>query len=135
MRCGKDAESKCSSAGASYGGRSRPIGRHEVDTPEMRRGGEELDADALASFGGIAEKHDAAFLLFLGERIGENDHGVHVERLIEVDQAAVRIDDDRFAGFAEAAFIGILSRDDHAHPHEDPGTAPNFVDLDCLSHD
>ena len=95
----------------------------------MRRGGKELDADALAFVGGIAEKHDAAFLLFLREGIGEDEHGVHVERLVQVDQAAVRIDDDGFAGFAEAAVVGILSRSDHAHPHEDPGTASNLVDI------
>ena len=83
----------------------------------------------MAFVGGIAEKHDAAFLLFLCERIGENDHGVHGERLIEVEQAAVRIDDDRLAGLSEAALVGILARSDHAHPHEDPRTASTFADI------
>lgn len=95
----------------------------------MRCGGEKLEAYALAFVGGIAEKHDAAFLLFLCERIGENDHGIHGERLIEVEQAAVRIDDNRIAGLSEAALVGILARGDHAHPHEDPGTASYLVDI------
>ena len=95
----------------------------------MRRGSEEFDADALAFIGGIAEKNDAAFLLFLREGIGEDEHGVHVERLVQVHQAAVRVDHDGFAGFAEAAIVGILSRDHHAHPHEDAGTAPSLVDI------
>jgi len=100
----------------------------------MRSGGQEFEAHALAFVSGVAEKHDAAFLLFLGERIGENDHCVHAERLIEVQQAAMRIDDNRFAGLAEAAAVGILSRCDHAHPHENAGTPSGLVDFHSLCH-
>ncbi len=49
------------------------------------------------------------------------------QRLVQVQQAAVRVDHDRFAGLAEAAIVGILSRDDHAHAHENAGTAASFV--------
>lgn len=129
MRCGKDRESEYSLAGASYGGRSGPIGRNEIDAPEMRRRSEELDADALALLGGIAEKHDAAFLLFLREGVGENHDGVDRERLVQVHQSAVRVDDDGLASFAEAPVVGVLSRDHHAHAHEDPCTAPNLVEI------
>ncbi len=45
---------------ADSGGRRGPIGGNEIDTPEMRRGREEFDADALALVGGFAQKHDAA---------------------------------------------------------------------------
>jgi hypothetical protein len=122
-------------AGADGGGRGRPVGGNEINTPEMGRGGQKLKADALAFIVGIAEKHDAAFLLLLRERIGENDHGVHAERLIEIQKSAVGVDDNRLTGFAEAALIGILSCGDHAHPHKDAGTASNLVDINCFRHD
>jgi len=97
-------------------------------------GSEKLEPYALAFIVGISEKDDAAFLLFLRERIGENDHRVHVERLIKVDQAAVRIDYDRFASLAEAPAVGILSGGDHAHLHEHACTASNLIDF-RLMHD
>jgi hypothetical protein len=100
----------------------------------MRCRSEKFEAYALAFIVGIAEKDDPAFLLFLRERIGENDHRVHMERLIEVEQAAVRIDHNRLASFAEAPSVGILPGGDHAHLHEHPCTASNLVDL-CLIHD
>ena len=120
-------------ARANSSGRRGPIGGNEINAPEMRRGREKFDADALAFVGGFAEKDDAGFLLFLREGIGEDEHGVHGERLVQVHQAAVRIDHDGFAGLAEAAAVGILSRDHHAHPHEDPGTAANLVEI-ALGH-
>jgi hypothetical protein len=100
----------------------------------MRRGRKKFDADALAFVGGFPEKDDARFLLFLREGIGEDDYRVHGQRLIQVHQAAMRIDHDGFAGLAEAAIVGVLSRYDHTHPHEHPGTAANFVVIG-LGHD
>lgn len=100
----------------------------------MWRGSEKFEPYALAFIVGITEKDDPAFLLLLREWIGENDHCVHIERLIEVEQAAVRIDHNRLASFAEAPSVGILSRGDHAYLHEHPCTAPDLIDL-CLMHD
>jgi len=100
----------------------------------MRRRSKKFDPHALAFIGGVAEKYDAAFLFFLRKWIGEDEHGAHIERLVQIHQAAVGVDHDRFASLAEAAVIGVLPRNHHAHPHEDPGTASDFVNLN-LRHD
>src|SRR5260370_4774456 len=100
----------------------------------MGRRGEELEAHALAFVCRVAQKHDAAFLLFLGEWVGDDEDHVHVEGLVQIHQAAVRIDHDGFAGFPETAAVGILPCDDHPHTHEHPGTASNFVGI-RLRHD
>ena len=95
----------------------------------MRRRCEKFYADALAFVGSFAEKDDTGFLFFLRERIGDDYQGVHSERLVQVHQAAMRVDHDGFAGLAETAIVGILSRNNHAHPHEDPGTAASFIEI------
>jgi hypothetical protein len=48
----------------------------------MRRGRKEFDAHALAFIRGIANENDARFLLFLRKGIGDDNDGVHVDRLI-----------------------------------------------------
>jgi hypothetical protein len=106
-----------------------PVGGDEIDTPEMWRRGEELKADPLAFIGGVAKKDDAAFLLFLCEWVGNDEYRIHVERLIQVHQAAVRIDHDGLAGLAETAAVGVLPGDDYAHPHEHSGTASSFIEI------
>jgi hypothetical protein len=93
----------------------------------MRSGCEEFDADALAFVGGLAEKDDSGFQFFLREWIGEDDHGIHGKRLVQVHQAAMRVDHDRFASLAEAAIVGILSRDNNPHSHKNPATTANLV--------
>ena len=114
---------------ANDGGRGGPIGGDEIDAPEMRRGREELEAYALAFFRRITQKHDAAFLLFLRKWVGDDENRVHAERLIQAEHTAVRVDHNRLAGLAETAAIGVFPRDDHAHTHEDPGTASNLVGI------
>jgi len=120
--------------GVDVGGRGGPIGGNEVDAPEMRRGSEELKANALAFLGGVTQKNDAAFLLFLRERVGDDEYRVHIEGLVQIHQAAVRIDDDGFAGLTETAAVGVFPGDAHAHTQKDPGTASNFVEY-RLRHD
>jgi len=100
----------------------------------MRRGREKFDADALTFFSSLAKKHDARFLLFLRKRIGDDQHGIHVQRLVQIHQSAMRVDDNGFASFAEAAAVGIFSGHHHAHAHEDASAAANFVKI-RLGHD
>jgi hypothetical protein len=57
-----------------------------------------------------------------------------MERLVEVKQAAMRINDDRFAGLAETAAVGIFSRGDHAYPHKDARAPSNLIDFHCFCH-
>ncbi len=85
----------------------------------MRSGRQKFDAHALPFIGGFAEIYDAAFLFFLREGIGEDEHGIEHERLVQVDQAAVSADDNGFAGFAEALAIRIFSRGHDADAQED----------------
>ncbi len=82
---------------------SRPIAGSEIYTPKVWGRRKKFDSDTLAFRHGIAKIDDAAFLFLLGEGIGEDEHGVHGDRLIQVQQTAVGIDDDRLAGFAESA--------------------------------
>src|SRR5882762_7686914 len=89
----------------------------------VRSGCEELQAYALTFISGVTEKHDAAFLLFLRERVGDDELRILVQRLVQIHQAAVRIDYDGFAGFAKTAAVRVFTRHDHAHTHKDPGAA------------
>jgi hypothetical protein len=114
--------------------RSGPIGGNEIDAPEMGRGSEELKTYALAFLCGITKKHDAAFLLFLRERVGDDEFRVLLERLVQIHQATVRINHDCFAGFAKTAAVGVFPGDDHTHAHKDPGTASSGVEF-RLRHD
>ena len=89
--------------------RRGPIAGHEINPPEMRRGRKKFDSDALAFVVGLAKEDDAGFLLFLSKGIGENEDGIHGQRLVHIHQAAMGVDHDGFAGLAEAAIVGILS--------------------------
>jgi len=93
----------------------------------MRRGCEKFDADALAFVGRLSQKDDARFLLFLRERVGEDDHRIHDQRLVQIQEAAVCVDHDGFAGLPEAAIVGVFSGHNHTHPHKNAGTSANFV--------
>ena len=93
----------------------------------MWRGCEKFDADALAFVGRLSQKDDARFLLFLRERVGEDDDRIHGQRLVQIQEAAVRVDYDGFAGLPEAAIVGIFSGHNYTHPHKDPRTSANFV--------
>src|SRR5712691_538608 len=106
------------------------IGCGEIHAPEARRGREELDADALAFFIGLAQKDDAALLLFLREGIGEDDQQAVLERLVQINQRAVGVNDNGFAGLAELAAVGFLSRGHHAKRHEHARTASRLFVVD-----
>src|SRR5713101_3783754 len=122
---GIDGVEEACKAGASCGlrrwgggGRGGPIGPSELHAPETRRRGEELDADALSLLRGIAQKHDAAFLLFLGEGVDQHNHRAVFDRLVQIEQPAVRIDDNRFASLADFPAVEVLAGGHDAHAHE-----------------
>ena len=58
-----------------------PIGLGEFHAPEVRRRRQKLDAHALATAGILAEVDDAAFLVFLGKRVGDNKLCIVIERV------------------------------------------------------
>jgi hypothetical protein len=95
----------------------------------MRRWSEEFDADALSFFAELSEENHAAFQLILRKRIRERDHRAGIQLLIQIEQPAVRVDDNRVARLAELAAVDVLPFRDNAYAHENAGTAPGtFVD-------
>jgi len=106
----------------------------KFNAPESRRRGEKFDAHPLAFVGVVAEVDDSTFLLLLGERIGEDEEGTYLQILIEVEQSAMCVDNDRFAGVPKAAALLVLARQQHAKAHEDPRTA-SFAFKDGRGHD
>jgi hypothetical protein len=95
----------------------------------MRRRSEEFNADSLAFLVGIAEKHDAGFLLFLSEWIGEYQHSVQDKWLVEIHQSAVGVNHDGLASLAEPPVVGVFPGDHYTHTHEDSRAAPGHVDI------
>src|SRR5260370_40793010 len=111
-----------------------PVRVREFDAPESRRRGEKLDGHALAFVGVVAEVDDSTLLLVLGKRIGEDEQGSYLQILIEVEQSAMGVDHDRFAGVPKTAALLVLAREQHPNAHEEPRTA-SFAFKDGWGHD
>lgn len=96
--------------------RGRSLG-NEVNAPEVRAGREEFDSDARSLVRGFADVDDAAFLLLLGRGVDQDDFRADFQLLLEVEQAALHVDYNGVAAFAEfAAFpVGSLG------PHREAG--------------
>ena len=116
---------------ASWNG--HPVGLGELDAPEVRCGGEEFEANSLAFAGIVAQVDDAAFLLFLGGRIGERQDAAHLQGLVEIDESTVSVDDDGLAEGSEAFGIAILAGHNHADTAKDSRAAA-FTLEGCGSH-
>ena len=102
---------------------ARGSGGGEFDAPEVGTGGQEFDADALAFLTDFTEIDDTNFLFFLCGGTVENQHGAILDRLIEIEQAAVSVNDDGLTGLAELASVGIFTGNPHADAHEDSRAA------------
>jgi hypothetical protein len=100
-----------------------PVGLGELDAPEVRRGRQEFEADALTFAGIVAQVDDAALLLFLSGRIRKRQNAAHLEGLVEIDKAAVSVDNDGLADGAEALGIAILAGHNDADTAEDSRAA------------
>ena len=92
----------------------RGIARAEIYAPKSGCGAQEFDADPLAFVAGVAQKYHPALLLFVGVRIGHDQHLAFVDLVLEKQQTAVGIDDHGLADFAEfsavvAAALGFYS--------------------------
>ena len=95
----------------------------EFEAPKVGGRGEEFDADALAAIVGFTKIDDAAFLLFLRFRVGQHNHFAVIDFVLELEKAAVGVDDDGLANFLElASVVGAACRL-HAHPVEDASAA------------
>lgn len=93
----------------------------------MRRGREKLYSHTLAFFAILANEHHPAFLLFLREWVGEDDHISILEFRFEIQQATVRVDHDRLAYLAEFAAQNILTFGDYSDANKHTRTAPGCV--------
>jgi hypothetical protein len=63
-------------------------------------------------------------LLFFGDWIDQHDFGTERERLLQIKQATMRIDDDGLAVLAEFPAIAVLGHRAHRYSRENAGTAP-----------
>lgn len=97
-----------------------PVRRGEIDAPKMRAGCEKLDADARAPLRCVADVDHAAFLLFFRHRIRQNKIFAEAERFVQIEQAAVCVDDDGLAVFAELAPLDILPAGAHGYSRKHP---------------
>src|ERR1700680_1694142 len=110
-----------------------PIGLVQFDAPEMGSRGDKFDAHALALLGVVAKIDHSAFLLFLRGGIGENEQRSYFQVLLGVEQSAMGIDNDRFAGMLEPPALLILARELHPHSQEHSGAA-SFAFVDGCIH-
>jgi predicted dehydrogenase len=86
-----------------------PIRGREIHAPEMWRWRKKFHSDALAFLRHIAQIHDAAFLLFFGGGIDQDEVRAHLQRLVQIQKAAMGIDDDGPAVLAELPALGVAS--------------------------
>lgn len=110
-----------------------PVGLGELDAPEVWSGRQKFEAYTLAFAGIVAQVDDAALLFFLGGRIRDRQDAAHFERLIEIDESAMRVDDDGFADGAETLGVAILAGHNDADATKDSRTAA-FTLEGCGSH-
>ena len=95
----------------------------------MGAGAKKLNANASAFIGCITEIDNAALLLLFSGWIGQDQFGAEFERLVQIEQAAVRIDDDGLTLGAEFAAFGVFPGDMHRDARKDAGTAAFLGDL------
>src|ERR1700728_556579 len=100
-----------------------PILLREFDAPEMRAGAEKLYADTRATLGRVAEIDHAALLLFFRGGIDEHQIRAELELLVQIEQAAVRVDHDGLALGAELLAQNVLALRLHGDAREDAGAA------------
>ena len=105
------------------GGANGPILRGEFNAPEMRAWGKKFHAHASAFFGCVAEIDDAAILFFFGGGIDEDHIRAELQLLLKIEEAAMRVDDDRLAAFPEFFSEHVLSGRANRDTGEYPGTA------------
>ena len=97
--------------------------RSEIHSPEMRRRRKEFHADTLALFDVFANEDHAAFLLFLRERICEDQHSADGQLCFQIEQSTMRVNHNGLAGLAKFAAQGVLAFGGNLHAFENARTA------------
>jgi len=101
----------------------------------MRRRRKKLNADALAFFREVAKKNHAAFLLFFGHGVDQNDVRAHFHFRLHVKQRAVSIHHDGLAVLTEFTAYSRLPSSTHRNACEDAGTASSGRTGRCGIHE
>src|SRR5215471_3244089 len=111
-----------------------PVVGREFDAPKPRARRAKFDSDTRALVRRIAQGDDSTYLLFFGDKIGEDNIGADFHRLVQAKQTAMRIYHDRFGVLAEVLAVGILARSAHGHAYPQTQAAPLSPDR-CSRHD
>src|SRR5580698_9274993 len=101
-----------------------PVLLGEFNTPEMWAGRKELNAYARALLRGITEIDHTRFLFLFSCRINEHQVRTKCERLIQIEQATMGIDNDCLAVCAKLPAFGVLTSGLDRDAREHAGTAP-----------
>jgi hypothetical protein len=109
----------------------RPILRRKLHSPEMRARREEFHAHARAFFRGVAQIDDPALLLFFGHGVDQHQIAPDLERFMQVEEAAMRVDHDGLAVFLELAASDIFPARADGNPRKNAGTA-SFCGVLCF---
>jgi hypothetical protein len=88
----------------------------------MRARRKEFDADTCALFGRVTKINYSAFLFFFGDWIDQHDFGAERESFLQIEQAAMRINDDGLAVLAEFLAIAVFGHGAHGNSREDART-------------
>ena len=102
----------------------RPVLRSKIHTPKMRAGRMKFNSNARALLRRVSHVNDAAFLLFFRHRIDQRQVRAQLERFVQIEQPAVRVDDNGLAVLAELASLHVLARSAHRYAREHARTAP-----------
>jgi len=108
-----------------------PIRGRKFDAPEVRRRGNEFEAEPEAALGGTADVDDAAFLVLFGSGAAQSDQRAHIHLRVEIEEGAVRVDDDRFGLLGELVAANVASGRANLHAGKHARTAPLIVRFRC----
>jgi hypothetical protein len=98
---------------------SGDLPRFKIDSPEMRRRSEELDAYASTPVSWFPKENDPAFLLFLRFRVYEDEHLALIDFMAQVQKASVGADHQRLANFTKLAAFMVPAEGLQAHLKKD----------------
>src|SRR5215831_7951757 len=103
--------------------------RREFDAPETRTRREKFNSDTHALIRRIAQGDNSAYLLFFGDKIGEDNLGADFHRLVQAKQTPMRVYHDRFGVLAEVLAVGVLARSAHGYAYPQSQAAPLSPDM------
>jgi hypothetical protein len=89
--------------------------RFKLYPPKMWRRGKKFNSHTLPAVSGFTDEYDPAFLLFLRNRIFEDNHFAVIHFIAQIQQSAMRIYDYGLANFAK--LLTVVRAAMHLQPH------------------